>query len=110
MRGGKRSGAGRPNGAKTKRTSEVAKKAAAEGTTPLEYMLSVLRKEDATDSDKRWAAEKAAPYIHPRLSSVDVKADLTIGEMTGEQLDRAIEDAAAKAGIALTAAGKGTSC
>ncbi len=38
-RGGKRSGAGRPSGAVTKRSRDVADRAAQEGVTPLDVML-----------------------------------------------------------------------
>lgn len=69
--GGKRQGAGRPKGATTKKTREVADKASEEGITPLEYMLDVLRDERADPKDRMWAAEKAAPYIHARLASVE---------------------------------------
>ena len=41
--GGKRVGAGRPKGALTKRTQEIAAKAAKEGKTPLEVMLENMR-------------------------------------------------------------------
>lgn len=70
-RGGKREGSGRPAGAMTKKTRDVAVKAAAEGLTPLEYMMSVLRNDEADTKDRMWAAEKAAPYIHARLASVE---------------------------------------
>jgi hypothetical protein len=42
-RGGKRPGAGRPPGAVTVRSAEVAAKALAEGKTPLEVMLDNMR-------------------------------------------------------------------
>lgn len=74
-RGGKREGAGRPAGAVTKRSREVADKASAEGLTPLEYMLDVLRNDQADPKDRMWAAEKAAPYIHPKLASVEHTGD-----------------------------------
>lgn len=70
-RGGKREGAGRPVGAVTRRTREVAEAAAREGITPLEYMLSILRDETAEAKDRMWAAEKAAPYVHARLAAVE---------------------------------------
>lgn len=41
--GGKRNGAGRKPGALTKRTREVAERAAAEGKTPLEVLLENMR-------------------------------------------------------------------
>lgn len=68
--GGKRPGSGRPKGAVTKKTREVAMKAKEKGLTPLEYMLDVLRDNDADPKDRMWAAEKAAPYVHPRLANV----------------------------------------
>lgn len=96
--GGKRSGSGRKKGAATKRTREIADKLAESGEmTPLEYMLGVLRETpekikaqydsgeiDAveyavkmTELIKRRdnAAEKAAPYIHPRLASIEAKVE-----------------------------------
>lgn len=42
-RGGKREGAGRPQGAVTKRTREIADRALAEGKAPLEIMLDNMR-------------------------------------------------------------------
>ena len=44
---------------------------AASGLTPLDYMLRILRDETAEKVDRMWAAEKAAPYIHAHVSSVD---------------------------------------
>src|SRR5690349_15830952 len=41
--GGKRIGAGRPPGALTKRTREIAARAMAEGKTPLEVLLENMR-------------------------------------------------------------------
>ena len=78
-RGGSRKGAGRPKGSATRRTREIADRAAAEGITPLEYMLQVMR-ESAEHEDPRVqiareamrfeAAKAAAPYMHPRLAAV----------------------------------------
>lgn len=56
---------GTPNRASAARQAEIA----ASGVTPLEYMLGVLRDETASREDRKWAAQNAAPYIHPRLSS-----------------------------------------
>lgn len=64
--GGARKGAGRPKGSVSKRHVEMLAGAVSEGITPVEYMLKVLRDENADDKSKAWAAEKAAPYIHPR--------------------------------------------
>ena len=71
-RGGERLGAGRKNGSRTKKTAEIAFRAAEEGITPLEYMLSILRDPNAPPERRDWAAEKSAPYIHPRLQAVEV--------------------------------------
>lgn len=89
-RGGKRDGSGRPAGAVTKKTREVAVKAAAAGLTPLEYMLGVLRNEDADAKDRMWAAEKAAPYVHARLASVEHSGGLEVTTTTKEQRDAAV--------------------
>ena len=76
-RGGKREGAGRPVGAKTKRTREVAENAAHEGLTPVEYMLFVMRDQKADPSRRDAMARAAAPYIHPRLSTVQHSGNVT---------------------------------
>lgn len=75
MHGGYRQGAGRKRGGKTKKRAEEAIKAAEEGITPLAYMLSVLRDENETSERRAWAAEKAAPYMHPRLQTTTVKGE-----------------------------------
>ena len=76
--GGARNGSGRKAGAATVKTREVADRAAAEGLTPLDYLLSIVR-DDLKDEAKRIdCAKAAAPYVHARLSNVDanVKGDL----------------------------------
>src|SRR5215510_3032077 len=75
-RGGRRPGAGRPVGSKNQRTAEIARAAAESGITPIEVMLGTMRElwAQGTPEAKREAAEiakDAAPYIHPRLASID---------------------------------------
>ena len=93
--GGARPGAGRKKGSGTVRRSGLeAIELARQGESPLEYMLRVLRQDDSdllalekrskidtaeriklqADRDRRrdWAAQAAAPYVHPRLSAVAV--------------------------------------
>lgn len=79
-RGGKRPGAGRKKGSATKRTREIADRAAAEGITPLEFMLRIMRQETDHEDPKIAiareamafeAAKAAAPYVHPRLAAVE---------------------------------------
>lgn len=79
-RGGARANAGRKAGAATKKTREIADKAMAEGISPLEFMLQVMR-DDSNHEDPRIqaqreamrfeAAKAAAPYIHPRLQAIE---------------------------------------
>lgn len=76
-RRGERRG-GRKPGTPNRRTAEAVAKAEASGLMPLDYMLSVLRDETQPQEARFAAAEKAAPYLHPRLASIDanVRADL----------------------------------
>jgi hypothetical protein len=72
-RGGRRPGAGRPVG---QRTAEIARAAAESGITPIEVMLGAMRElwDVGTPEAKREAAgiaKDAAPYVHPRLASID---------------------------------------
>ena len=71
---------GRQNGVANKRTREIADAAIKEGLTPLEYMLAVLRDENADPERRDEMAKAAAPYIHPRLASIEashrIKSDV----------------------------------
>lgn len=102
MRGGKRDGAGRKPGIANKRTRELAERAHLEGITPLEVMLRTMRlawdeaeKPGAAPAQAiamRMAAvetaNKAAPYVHPRLAQVEQKTDMTVtqGVVSGDPL------------------------
>lgn len=100
-RGGARPGAGRKTGAATKRTREIADKAAEEGITPLEFMLQIMRTEpeqpDGEEFDWRLhqmrlemrfeAAKAAAPYIHPRLAAVEHSGGVTLRTLDQELAD-----------------------
>ena len=73
MHGGKRPGAGRTKGARGRVTQEVAEVAAAKGITPLNYMLEIMRDENAPPTRRDDMAKAAAPYIHrkqPRATEV----------------------------------------
>lgn len=78
--GGKRPGAGRKKGAATKRTrktSKIAEQAAGAGVLPLQVLLEAMRAHHAAgalDAAAKVAAA-AAPYMHPRLTSVRVGGD-----------------------------------
>jgi hypothetical protein len=75
-RGGSRPGAGRKAGSPNKASAERQAEVAASGLTPLEYMLQMLRDESASKDDRMWAAEKAAPFVHPKLAAVDHSGEL----------------------------------
>ena len=40
----------------------------AEPMLPLDFMLALLRDETASLADRKWAAERAAPFCHPRAA------------------------------------------
>lgn len=85
--GGARPGAGRKPGSVTKKTREIANKAAEAGITPLEYMLEVMR-DDENPMDVRFeAAKAAAPYIHPKLSSIEASVSVSQHEAALDELD-----------------------
>ena len=72
--GGLRPGAGRPKGAKNKATAARDAAIAASGKTPMDFMLSVLRDEDASIKERMWAAVAAAPYCHAKPRPVAANA------------------------------------
>lgn len=74
QRGGKRPGAGRKKGTPNKATQAQRKAVQEAGITPLDYLLSVMRDETADQALRIDCAHKAAPYVHPKLSSVDHKS------------------------------------
>lgn len=70
MAAGKKTG-GRAKGVPNKATAAKAAEVAASGLTPLDYMLTILRDETQSADNRMWAAEKAAPYVHPKLAAVE---------------------------------------
>lgn len=70
-KGGKRQGAGRPRGSKTKRTVELAKQIAESGLSPLAYMLTIMRDKTADKKRRDEMAKSAAPYQHPKLANIE---------------------------------------
>jgi hypothetical protein len=81
-RGGKRPGSGRKPGSvtpATKRRQDVALKALTEGTTPLQVLLEAMREAYETGGPMLAMpyAKEAAPYVHPKLSSIEAKVDNT---------------------------------
>jgi hypothetical protein len=70
-RGGRRPGAGRPRSRVRALTREIANQCAKEGITPLEFMIRVMRDEQADLQTRANMAKAAAPYMHPRLQAVE---------------------------------------
>ena len=64
---------GRQKGVANTRTREIADAAIREGLSPLQYMLAVLRDENADPERRDRMAAAAAPYIHPRLANVEAR-------------------------------------
>jgi hypothetical protein len=75
--GGRRPGAGRKPGSATKKTREIAERAAADGITPLEVMIQAMRSHyEANRLDEAASiAKDAAPYMHPRLQAIQHSGD-----------------------------------
>jgi hypothetical protein len=69
--GGTRAGAGRPLGAKNKRTIALEEECAAGGELPKGFMLRVMRDESQPMPLRADMAKAAAPYFHPRLNAIE---------------------------------------
>ena len=69
--GGKREGAGRPFGSKSKPSlwKSMEEMSVKYQHSPLDYLLAVLNNPMSSPERKMYAAEKGAPYVHPRLAS-----------------------------------------
>ena len=68
---------GRKRGSPNKTTAQRIAEVAASGVTPLDHMLAVLRDPLQPVERRDWAAEKAAPYCHPKLAQKDVNITQT---------------------------------
>ena len=89
--GGVRPGAGRPKGSLSQRHVELLAGAVSEGISPVEYMLSIMRNEEEDEKRRAWAAEKAAPYIHPRPAPIARPIEITLPDTsTVEGINKAI--------------------
>lgn len=86
-KGGKRPGAGRKAGERNKKTAEVVAAVEASGVTPLDYMLTVMRDVASEPATRLDAAKSAAPYVHSKLSSIEVKANITTHEASLADLE-----------------------
>lgn len=74
MAQGKKTG-GRQKGTPNKTTAAKAAEIASSGLTPLDYMLEIMR-DEANPKDMRLdAANKAAPFVHPKLAAMTLSGD-----------------------------------
>lgn len=87
MRGGPRPGSGRKPGGQNRKSREIADRAAAEGITPLEYLLKVMRDENGDSETRLDAAKAAAPYVHPRLANIEANVSVTGHEAALDELE-----------------------
>lgn len=103
MAAGKKTG-GRQKGTPNKRTevrASLVDRATAEGISPLEVMLGAMR-EAWTNGDMAGAAnfaKDAAPYLHPKLSSIEHKGDPDNPLEQNSRVELVIVDSASDPGI-----------
>lgn len=80
-RGGRREGAGRKAKPKGERRVSFTWEKVAQAIelspekTPLAHLLAFMQNEDMKETLRLQAAIAAAPYMHPKLSSIEVKTD-----------------------------------
>lgn len=85
-KGGKRVGAGRKPGSQTVRTQQIATELGVGGISPLEVLVNSMRiawersvAEEHNGPHLQMAiicAEKAAPYMHPKLANIEHKGEV----------------------------------
>ena len=91
-RGGPRPNSGRKAGTKNIKTKVIAERCAEEGTTPLEYMLNVMRDPTQEFDTRMDAAKSCAPYMHPKLASVEQKVEAEVNGTIYEWLTGTVAD------------------
>ena len=92
--GGPRPNSGRPKGSKNKSTLKkqaALARAAARNLMPVEYLLSIMRDRTLPRNVRMDAAKWAAPFLSPRLSSIEVMK--SVKGMSRQELEWAIADA-----------------
>jgi hypothetical protein len=83
MARGRKTG-GRQKGARNRATQEARAAAKATGVLPVDYMLSVMRDPMAEPKRHDAMAIAAAPYLHPKFSSIDVSDKPALAGAGGE--------------------------
>jgi hypothetical protein len=80
---------GRQKGTPNKATAAKAAEVAASGLTPLDWMLQVMRDDNAPMERRDEMAKAAAPYVHPRLAAVAYSGSVrarNVQDMTNDEL------------------------
>lgn len=94
-RGGRREGAGRKRGSESAATKErraaimeMARELKDAGATPLDILSRVMQGDVSITEMQFEAAKAAAPYIHPKLSAIqmDARVRRSVEDMTDEEL------------------------
>jgi hypothetical protein len=89
---------GRQKGSLNRKNQAIIERAQAEGIMPLEVMLKTMR--ELWDAEKRIeacaVAEKAAPYVHARLSTIDQTVSGHLGYTAVPTSERDPVDATAR--------------
>ncbi|MFQ3452039.1 hypothetical protein PMN64_01735 [Bradyrhizobium sp. UFLA01-814] len=88
-RGRARKRAGRKPGAATQLNKAAREKVLASGTSPLDFMLAIVRCEDIPRADLFEAAKAAAPYVHARPADVEHSNQIGVknaSEVTDDEL------------------------
>ena len=73
--GGKRDGAGRPSGAKNKRSAEIEEKLTALGCDPIEGMATIAADPTASLELKLQAFKELAQYVAPKRKAVEMEIE-----------------------------------
>ena len=94
--GGIRPGAGRPKGSKQIRSAGSAIRATkAEGKPlPLDFLLASMNDLKLEFRERLAAAIAAAPYVHPRLASIQVSAEVKDTSKISQELMAALKSLA----------------
>ena len=99
-RGGARVGSGRKTGTTDKALRKISADRVLNATgtgpdkMPLAYMLAVMNNSEEKSTVRLQAAIAAAPYVHPRLASVEVKSESTSTLTIESDLGKALRELA----------------
>ncbi|SHK90700.1 hypothetical protein SAMN05444414_102211 [Roseovarius marisflavi] len=93
--GGKRAGAGRPKGSRSRRSEAVAEKLLSQGKCPVEALVRLAEEAEA-DGDRSQAInawKTILPFVHPKPKAVEIdpEAVVALARLLSEEKIRATE-------------------